>query len=458
MATDPVPTSSAIQERVFGFADTERTATENAMAQRAENIIPGGCHTSAKGRDQYPQRSPAFIERGLGSRVWDSEGREYIEYACGLRSVTLGHAWPSVNEAAKSAIDRGLNFNRPAPLELEAAERFLELIPTADMVKFTKDGSTVMTAAIKLARAWTGRQRIALCSDSPFYSYDDWFIGTTAIAGGTLTSTVSYSSGFRFNDSASLERVCAEYPGEIACVVLEPARSTEPAPGFLQRVRELCDREGAILVFDETITGFRWHRNGAQAEYGVIPDLSCFGKAMANGFSLSALAGKRDLMELGGLRQRDRSRVFLLSTTHGAETPALAAGMETMRVYRDEPVTERLEAAGERLRRGIETAVIERGLQEHVTLMGRGCALLFNIKDDQGASSQALRTLVLQELLRHGVLAPSLMPTYSHTDDDLDLTIAAFTRSLDVLKDALRDGAERYLVGPPSDVVYRDRN
>ena len=442
----------------LGYGDSVPTDAERDLRTRAHAAIPGGAHTSAKGDDQFPERSPAFIARGRGCRVWDTEGRQYVEYAMGLRSTTLGHAHPSVNAAAAAALELGNNFNRPSTLEIECAERFLELIPRAEMVKFTKDGSTVMTAAVKLARAWTDRPLVALCRDSPFFSYDDWFMGTTPIASGTLPATVGATLRFGYNDLPSLEALFDEHDGRIACVAMEPARQVEPEPGFLEGVRALCDRHGAILILDETVTGFRWHRHGAQHVYGITPDLSCFGKAIANGFSVSALAGRRDLMELGGLRQTERERVFLLSTTHGAESVALAAAMETMRVYRDEPVTETLEASGNRLRAGVEAHARAAGLENRVTLSGRGCALVFATRDAEGRPSQALRSLLLQELLRHGVLAPSLMPAYAHAEADLDHTIAAFGLALDVYRRALEDGAERYLVGPPGDVVYRPWN
>lgn len=444
--------------RPSGYGDGEPTEAERSLRRRAHRAIPGGAHTAAKGDDQYPEHSPAFMQRGLGSRVWDTEGREYIEYAAGLRAVTLGHAVPSVNAAAKAAMDDGLNFNRPSRLEVECAERFLELVPGADMVKFTKDGSTVMTAAVKLARAWTGRDLVALCRDSPFFSYDDWFIGTTPIASGTLPATVERTLRFGYDELQELEALFDANPGRIACVVLEPARTVEPSPGYLPAVRALCDREGAIMILDETITGFRWHRHGAQHVYGVRPHLSCFGKAMANGFALAALAGERELMELGGLHQTERERVFLLSTTHGAESVALGAAMETMRIYRDEPVTERLEAAGARLRAGIEPIAASLGIADRFRLSGRGCALVYATLDASGAPSQSMRALFLQEILRRGVLAPSLIPGYSHTDIDLELTVRAVEGALQVYARALEDGPERYLVGPVGDIVYRPWN
>ena len=442
----------------LGYADDAPRESEEALRRRAHRAIPGGCHTYAKGDDQFPERAPVAIERGSGCRIRDTEGREYIEYAMGLRAVTLGHREPRVDAAAKAAIDLGMNFNRPSRLEIECAERFLELVPTAEMVKFTKDGSTVMTAAVKLARAWTGRDLVALCDASPFFSYDDWFLGTTPIASGTLAASVAASLRFPYDDVAALERLFDAHPGRIACVALEPERTAEPAPGYLAAVRALCDREGAVLVFDETITGFRWHRHGAQHLYGVTPDLSCFGKAMANGFALSALAGRRELMELGGLEQTARERVFLLSTTHGAESVALGAAMATMTIYRDEPVTEHLHAAGERLRAGIDEAARAAGVEASFTLAGRPCALFYATLDATGAPSQPMRSLFLQELLRRGVLAPSLLPSYAHGEAEIEHTIAAVAEALAVYRRALEEGPERYLVGRAGDVVYRPYN
>jgi len=436
--------------------DTDPSISE--LQTRAHRAIPGGCHTYAKGDDQYPVNAPAFIEHGLGCHVWDKQGREYVEYALGLRSTTLGHCWPSVVEAAKDALSIGNNFNRPHELEVRCAEMLLELIPTGDMVKFSKDGSSVMTAAVKLARASTGRQRIALCSDSPFYSYDDWFMGMTGIDTGIPDKIKSLSCVFDYNNIQSLDALFQQFDGEIACVVMEPARLVEPEDGFLEKVRQLCVRHGAVLVFDETLTGFRWHRHGAQHLYGVTPDLSCFGKAMANGFSLSALVGKRELMELGGLVQTDADRVFLLSSTHGAETVALAAALETMRIYRDEPVVEHLHSMGATLRDGFRREAQAAGVSDHVKIAGRDCSLMYSTVDQDGKPSQFFRTLFLQELCAAGVLAPTFYTSYSHTHTDIEHTLSAICSACKIYRKALDEGVDRYLRGPPSQSAYRKRN
>ncbi|HEX4439275.1 MAG TPA: glutamate-1-semialdehyde 2,1-aminomutase [Thermoanaerobaculia bacterium] len=428
-----------------------------ALRERAHTLIPGGAHTYAKGDDQYPVGAPPFIARGKGCRVWDLDGREFVEYGMGLRSVTLGHAFEPVVEAAAQAMRDGSNFSRPSPLEVTCAEELLSLIDGADMVKFAKNGSDVTTAAVKLARAATGRDLVAICRDQPFFSVDDWFIGATAMPAGIPRSVRALTLGFQYNDLDSVDALFRRHPQQIAALVLEPAAMQEPAPGFLEGLRDRCRREGTVLIFDETITGFRWHVGGAQKLYGVVPDLSTFGKALANGFSLAALAGRRELMELGGLRH-DKERVFLLSTTHGAETHTLAAAIETMRVYRREDVVGTLHRQGARLRAGVAAAARELGLQDHFVVLGRDCNLVYSARDASGAPSQAFRTLVLQETIRRGVLMPSLIVSFAHGDADIDRTVEAIRGALEIYRRALESGVESFLEGRPVKPVFRPRN
>lgn len=426
------------------------------LEARLRQVVPGGCHTYAKGGDQYPALAPGVIERGAGCHVWDVDGNEFIEYGMGLRSVTLGHAYPAVVEAVRESLALGTNFTRPAAIELECAERFLEIVDGAEMVKFTKDGSTATTAAVKLARAHTGRKLVGLCAEHPFFSYDDWFIGTTTSDGGIPPSAREEVRPFHYNDLRSVEALFEADEGQIAALILEAARTDEPTPGFLEGVRALCDRHGAVLILDEMITGFRWHLGGAQKLYGIVPDLSTFGKALANGFALSALCGRRDMMRLGS-RDRDGDNVFLLSTTHGAETPSLAAAIRTMKVYREEPVIEHLHRQGERLRTGLEVVARARGLEKHFGVLGRACNLLYSTLDSEGQPSQAFRALFLQETIRRGVIMPSLVVSYSHRDEDVDRTIAAVDGALEVYARALEDGVDKYLVGPPTRHVFDRR-
>ncbi|MFJ6901603.1 glutamate-1-semialdehyde 2,1-aminomutase [Streptomyces hokutonensis] len=429
-----------------------RTANERLHA-----LIPGGAHTYAKGDDQYPENLAPVISHGSGAHVWDVDGNRYIEYGSGLRSVSLGHAHPRVIEAVRRELGRGSNFVRPSIVEVEAAERFLATVPTAEMVKFAKNGSDATSAAVRLARAATGRSRVALCSDHPFFSVDDWFIGTTPMSAGIPSTTTELIASFPYGDLAATEEMLARYPDEIACLILEPATHTEPPPGYLAGLRQLADRHGCVLIFDEMITGFRWSEAGAQGLYGVVPDLSTFGKALGNGFAVSALAGRRDLMERGGLRDSgDRDRVFLLSTTHGAETHSLAAAMAVQTTYVEEGITARLHTLGERLAAGVRDAAEAMGVGDHVVVRGRASNLVFATLDENLQPSQQYRTLFLRRLLAGGVLAPSFVVSSALDDEDIDRTVDVVAQACAVYRKAL-DAADPtpWLAGRAVKPVFR---
>ncbi|WP_233648182.1 glutamate-1-semialdehyde 2,1-aminomutase [Streptomyces sp. BSE6.1] len=404
--------------------------------ERLHALVPGGAHTYAKGDDQYPENLAPVISHGSGAHVWDVDGNRYIEYGSGLRSVSLGHAHPRVTEAVRRQLDRGSNFVRPSVVEVEAAERFLATVPTAEMVKFAKNGSDATTAAVRLARAATGRSRVAVCADHPFFSVDDWFIGTTPMSAGVPAETDELTVAFPYGDLAATEELLVRYRDEVACLILEPATHTEPPPGYLAGLRALADRHGCVLVFDEMITGFRWSEAGAQGLYGVVPDLSTFGKALGNGFAVSALAGRRELMERGGLRHPGE-RVFLLSTTHGAETHALAAAMAVQATYVEEGVTARLHALGERLAAGVREAAASMGVGDHVVVRGRASNLVFATLDENRRPSQEYRTLFLRRLLAGGVLAPSFVVSGALSEADVDRTVDVVAQACAVYRKAL---------------------
>lgn len=454
----------AEREMVFepsGFGSGEsvhgRPSAESlARSRRAHEVIPGGAHTYAKGDDQFPINAPKFFARGQGCYAYDTDGNRFIEYGMGLRAVALGHAFPRVVQAAQRQLECGANFTRPAAIELDAAEDLLRLLPAAEMVKFTKNGSDATTAAIRLARASTGRSKVLVCKDQPFFSVDDWFIGTTPMNAG-IPDVSGEVARFPYGDLEALRSLLHQHSGEVACVIMEAANYAEPPTGYLHGVQSVCREAGALFVLDEMITGFRWNVGGAQAEYGLDPDLSTFGKALGNGLSVAALAGKREHMQLGGL-QHSSERVFLLSYTHGAETHSLAAARETVRTYLEEPVIETMHRQGQKLRDGITAAALDCGVSEYFGLLGRGCNLIYYTKNSKGERCQGMRTLLLQELIRRGIFAPSLVVSYSHADHDVSRTVEAFAESLKVYAEALESGWERLLEGPPSKPVFRRNN
>jgi glutamate-1-semialdehyde 2,1-aminomutase len=438
-------------------AENSKFEESRRLQAKSHALIPGGSHTYAKGDDQYPEASPLFIARGEGSHIWDADGNEFIEYGMGLRTVTLGHGFKSVTDAAYRQMRQGTNFSRPAAIEVEYAEEFLAVIINADMVKFAKNGSDVTTAAVKLARAYTGRDMVAVCAEHPFFSVDDWFIGGTETNAGIPKAIQELTVSFRYNNLDSLKEMFSSHPERIACVIMEAATSEEPRGNYLNAVKQLCETNGSLFILDEMITGFRWHLNGAQSTYGIVPHLSTFGKGMSNGFAVAALAGKREIMKLGGL-EHNRERVFLLSTTHGAETHALAAAQETLRVYQQSDVVARLYRQGERLRAGIAESIARHGVSPFFEVMGRPCNLIYATRDSTGRPSQAFRTLFLQELIRGGIVAPSFVVCFSHSDEDIDRTVSAVDEALGVYKKALEGRIEEYLQGRPVKPVNRRYN
>ncbi len=427
------------------------------LQKKFNDLIPGGSHTYAKGDDQFPEFMPVYIERGEGCHIWDVDGNEYIEYAMGLRSVTLGHNFEPVVTAAYKQMQMGTNFGRPAKIELECAEAFLGMVENAEMVKFSKNGSDSTNGAIKLARAYTGRDMVGICADHPFFSVDDWFICTTPMNAGIPEAIEKMTAKFHFNDLNSIEAMFAEYPGKIACIILEPEKYDPPKDDFLNKAKKICHKNGALFILDEMITGFRWHNGGAQKVYNVVPDLSAFGKAMGNGFSIAALAGNREFMELGGIHHK-KERVFLNSTTHGAETHALAATIATIKFYQENDVIGWLNEQGRKLKEGVNQASRELGIEDKVSIIGPNCCSVYTTRDQDGNPSQPFRTLFIQELMKRGLMMPSSIVSWSHTDKDIADTVEKILQAMTVYKKALDEGIEKYLAGRPVAPVWRKYN
>ena len=375
-------------------------------SERLNHVIPGGCHTYSRGDDQYPENAPQIFERGEGAYLYTPDGKKLLDYGMALRAVTLGYANKEVDDAAIAEILKGNNLTRASVTELNAAELFVSLFPSVDMVKFAKNGSNVTTAATKIARAYTGRKYIARCADHPFFSFDDWFIGDTPLTRGIPEEYHSLTINFKYDDIESLQACFDKYPGQIAGVIMEPATGAHPSEGYLQKVKDLCHKNGTILIFDEMITGFRWHLQGAQTYYGVEPDLCTFGKGMANGFSMAAVAGKCEFMNVGGIKEIGMERTFLTSTTHGGEMAPLGAFIKAIEIYKRDNVVEHLWSYGEQLINGMNTIAKELGIADYFQAVGVPCSPNYITKDKTGAVSMAFRTLYSQEMIKNGVLMP----------------------------------------------------
>ncbi|HTL80361.1 MAG TPA: glutamate-1-semialdehyde 2,1-aminomutase [Bacteroidia bacterium] len=444
-------------------------------SDRLHNVIPGGAHTYSRGDDQYPSNAPQILSHGKGAYVWDADGNKFLDYGMGLRSVTVGYDNDEISAAGIAEIKKGNNLTRASLTELNAAELMVSLFPWAQMVKFAKNGSTVTTAAIKLSRAYTGRKYVAMCAEHPFFTYDDWFIGTTPMDKGIPEEKKAFSLRFHYNSIESLEKLFEEHPGEIAAVILEPATFVSPCAGdgkivmenkgcadktksFLHQVQALCKKNGTVFILDEMITGFRWDLHGAMRMYDIEPDLATFGKGMANGFALSALIGKREIMELGGIRKEGAERVFLISTTHGSEMSGFGAFIKTVDYYKQHKVTDQLWSFGRKLVTGMNDIAKGLGIEKHFAVEGFACMPYYFTRDAEGNVSFPLRTLFAQEMIRNKILIPWIAQSYSHGDAELELTLKATENSLAVVKKALNEGIDKYLVGNIIKPVFRKYN
>lgn len=425
--------------------------------KKAHLLIPAGAHTYSRTDEVFPGNAPRVIERSKGVYTWDVDGNEYVDYGMACRSVTVGYDYDRISEAAIRQIHNGNTASKASKIEVEAAEMMCSLFPWVDMVKFAKNGSTVTSAATKLARAYTGKKYIARCREHAFFSYDDWFIGSTVMNAGVPREIQDLTLQFSFNDIESVQKLFEQYKGEIAALIMEPCDTEEPIDDFLQKVRELCTEYGVVYILDEMITGFRWDLQGACKYYGVEPDLVTFGKGMANGFSVAALGGKRDIMDLGGLTP-GKERVFLISTTHGAEMSSLGALVETINVYKELNVTDHIWNMGKRLVKGFTEIAKEYSLQDYIYVEGAECSPNLVVCGKDKKASFEYRTVFLQEMLKAGILMPYIAIAYQHTEKEIDRTLDAARGAMKVLGDALNADAAQFIEGNVIKPVFRKYN
>jgi len=448
---------------------------KKTFSQRLHAVIPGGAHTYSRGDDQFPSNAPSILEKGEGAFVFSPNGEKFLDYGMGLRSVNIGYGNKEIADACFTEILNGNNLTRASLTELKAAELLCEIIPSVEMVKFAKHGSAVTTAAVKLARAYTGKKYIAVPTEQPFFSYDDWFIGSTVLKRGILEESSNFTLKFNYNDISSLEKLFEEYPNQIAGVMLEAATTLKPCQSecntegickdcpqnninFLHQIQNTCKKNNSVFILDEMITGFRWHFNGAQTFYGIEPDLCTFGKAMANGFAVAALAGKREIMQIGGILNEGSERVFLTSTTHGAEMSALGAFIKTMEILKRDKVVEHFWSYGDKLIKGINSISKDLGIADLFYAEGYPCSPNYVSKDKNGNVSLEMRTLFAQEMIEHHVMMPYIAVSFAHKETELDMTLSATRKALTIYSKALESGITGLLKSPVIKPVFRKYN
>ena len=419
------------------------TAASDRIWERARGLIPAGTQTLAKGPGQYVRGvAPKYLVRARGAHVWDADGHEFLDMNMGIGPLVLGYADRAVDDAIRRQLDDGITFSLMHPLEVELAETLREVIPNAQSVRFAKSGAEATSAAIRVARAFTARERVLCCG---YHGWHDWYISVTDRAAGIPAAVRELTNTFAYNDLGSLEDAL---DGDVAAVILEPMTFEEPRDDFLRHVKELTERAGALLIFDEMWTGFRLALGGAQGAFGVTPDLACFSKAVANGMPLSILAGRGDVMAA-----LDRDVFFF--TTFGGEALSLAAARATIDEMRERGVPASLQERGSVLRRGLEGLLADLGISE-VKLVGYDCRTLVTFRPEAG-DPLVLKSLLQQELLRRGILWGGFHNlSFSHTPEDIDYTVRAYADLLPGFAAAMREGRARsLLLGEPVGPVFR---
>lgn len=423
--------------------------TSEEWLDRAERTIPLGSQTFSKSRTQFPRGiSPYFITRADGARVWDADGNEYVDFINSQCSVTLGYNDPGVTAAVKAQLEDGVIFSLPHRVEMEVAELIVEMVPCAEKVRFGKNGSDATAGAIRIARAFTGRDRVAVCG---YHGWQDWYIGTTARNLGVPQATRDLTSVFAFNDADSLKAVLDRHPGEFAAVILEPMNVTHPKLEFLGAVQDLARQHGAVLVFDETITGFRFANGGAQEKFGITPDLATFGKGLANGFPVSAVTGRADIMKM-------MEDVFF-SFTFGGETLSLAAAKAVLQRLKSEPVLKGIADVGSTVMAGIDGLIAKHELNHMLSVSGDPSWSFLNFRDTENYHVYELKTLYMQEMFSAGVLAYGTHTmSAAHGADDVAALMDASDRAFTVLAEADRKRTlAQVLRCPPLEPLFKVR-
>jgi glutamate-1-semialdehyde 2,1-aminomutase len=428
---------------------SERYRRSEELLARAERTIPLGTQTFSKSKTQFPYGvSPFYAARAQGSRLWDADGNEYIDFISSLASVTLGYNDPDVTAAVRAQLEKGVIFSLPTELELQVSELLVELVPSAERARFGKNGSDATAGAIRVARAFTGRDRVAVCG---YHGWQDWYIGSTARNKGVPAATRALTHRFDYNDLDSLDRLFREHANEFAAVIMEPMNVADPAPGFLEGVAEVTRRNGAVLVFDEVITGFRFANGGAQELFGVTPDLTCLGKGIANGYPLAAVVGRAHIMAL-------MEEVFF-SFTMGGEALSLAAAAAALAKLKREPVVETLRRTGQKILDGTRERIARHGIADFARTSGHPSWTSLQFADTATCSQWELKTLFMQEVQARGILSLGTHNvTYAHSDEDVAHLLRVYDEVFPILREAVEEGAmKQYLRCRPLEPLFRVR-
>ncbi len=396
---------------------------------RAEKRIPLGSQTFSKSRTQYPVGiSPLFVDRARGAFIWDIDENRYIDLVSSLASITLGYGDRKVNRAVKKQLKKGVSLSLPGVLEAEVAELICELVPSVEMVRFGKNGSDATSAAVRLARAYTGRDHIAVCG---YHGWQDWYIGSTSRNKGVPDAVGKLTHVFNYNDVESLERIIRNNP-ELACVVMEPMNISYPNPGFLESIREVTKKKGILLVFDETITGFRFSKGGAQELFGIDPDLSTFGKGIANGFPLSVVGGKREIM-------MEMEEIFF-SGTFGGELLSLAAAKSVLELHKNNMVALKLAKIGTELQLHLSDEIKRLNMTDVLQLSGHPSWLFLSWLGTRDFKSSEFKTLFQQLMYERGVLIlGTLNVSMAHNSKQIKEIKKIFSQTLEDIAGAIDD-------------------
>lgn len=416
----------------------DRYKNSEDLLSSALKLIPLGSQTFSKSLTQLPFGvSPYFVEKAKGAHFWDVDNNKYLDFSSALASVTLGYCDPDVDAAVKKQMEKGVTFSLPHTLEADVAKILIDAIPCAEQVRFAKNGTDATSGAIRLARAFTGRERIAVCG---YHGWQDWYIGSTTKNLGVPKSVQELTHTFSYNNINSLSAVLSKYPEEFAAVILEPMSSEYPKDDFLGKVKELTHNTGALLIFDETCTGFRLSYGGAQELFGVEPDLATFGKGLANGYPLSALVGKKEYMEL--------MKDIFFSGTFGGETLSLAASKAVLEKISTRKTLEHMKGLGEYLHKELDQLLGELDLLQLISYTGHPTWSFLIFKDQENVSSWELKTFFMQELFKRGVFSiGSQTLSYAHTKDDIETLLQAYKEVFSMMKeyvsaDTLQDKLE----------------